>query len=119
LQAEPGGFATLTSFPLQQNGTGGLSPDQAKIDLAPMKASQCESLSQLAEESRSGESVILWEQQWSLAGETSAVRMQRKSEVFGETASLLTVINRRCLNVSGMGDTTLFDAIAGSLRPLP
>lgn len=119
IQAEPGGFATLTSFPLGQNGTGGLSPDQAKIDLAPAKPSQCESLSQLVEEARKGESVILWEQQWSLAGEIPAVRMHRKSDVFGESASLLTVINRHCVNVSGMGDTALFDAIVTSLRPFP
>jgi len=119
LQAEPGGLASFTSFPLLQHGTGGLSPSQAKIDLAPIKPSQCKSLSQLVEEARQEESVILWEQQWSLAEDIPAVRMQRNSEVFGESALLLTVINSHCINVSGMGDTALFDAIIASLRPSP
>jgi hypothetical protein len=29
------------------------------------------------------------------------------------------VVNGRCLRLAGMGDTSLFDAIATSLRPAP
>lgn len=119
VQGEPGWTAILTSFPLEKDGRGGLDPDQAKIDLLPTKPYECGTLQQLVEQVHNGEGEILWEQQWLLVGETPAVRMQRQSEVAGEVALLLTVINGRCLTLAGYGDTSLFDAISTSLRPNP
>jgi hypothetical protein len=107
----------LTSFPLEQPGRGGLGADQAKIDLLPAEPNQCMSLQQLVEEVRNGGGKILWEQQWLLAEGIPAVRMQIDGDVFGESAVLLTAVNERCLRLAGMGDTSLFDAIATSLRP--
>lgn len=119
LAGEAGETTILTSFPLEQPGRGGLGADQAKIDLLPAKPNQCRSLQQLVDEVRNGGGEILWEQQWLLAEGTPAVRMQIGSDVFGESAVLLTVVNGRCLRLAGMGDTSLFDAIATSLRPVP
>jgi hypothetical protein len=119
LAGEAGGTTILTSFPLEQPGRGGLDADQAKIDLLPAEPNQCESLQQLVDETRSGGGKVLWEQQWLLAERTPAVRMQISSEVFGESAVLLTVIHGRCLRLAGMGDISLFDAVATSLRPVP
>jgi hypothetical protein len=119
LEGEAGGTVILTSFPLEEPGRGGLGAGQAKIDLLPAEPNQCESLQQLVEETRNGGGKILWEQQWLLAEGTPAVRMQIDSEVFGESAVLLTVIHGRCLRLAGMGDISLFDAAATSLRPVP
>jgi hypothetical protein len=117
LTGEAGGTTILTSFPLEQPGRGGLGAGQAKIDLLPAEPNRCISLQQLVEEVRNGGGKILWEQQWLLADGTPAVRMQIGSDVFAESAVLLTVVNGRCLRLAGMGDTSLFDAIATSLRP--
>jgi hypothetical protein len=119
LTGEAGGTTILTSFPLEQPGRGGLGAGQAKIDLLPAEPNRCISLQQLVEDVRNGGGKILWEQQWLLADGTPAVRMQIGSDVFGESAVLLTVVNGRCLRLAGMGDTSLFDAIATSLRPAP
>jgi hypothetical protein len=116
---EAGGTVILTSFPLEQPGRGGLGADQAKIDLLPATPNECASLQSLVEEVHSGGGKILWEQQWLLAEGIPAVRMQIGSDVFGESTVLLTRINGRCLRLAGMGDTSLFDAIATSLRPAP
>lgn len=119
LTGEAGGTTILTSFPLEQPGRGGLEADQAKIDLLPAEPNQCSSLQQLVEEVRNGGGKILWEQQWLLAEGIPAARIQIGSDAFGESAVLLTVVNGRCLRMAGMGDTSLFDAIATSLRPAP
>ncbi len=117
VKAEPGWLAILSSFPLNQDGAGGVRSDQAKVDLAPTKPYECNSLQQLKANAYKGEGEIVWEQRWRLAGDTPAVRMQMIDEAFGTTGLLLTVINGRCLNVAGYGDLSSFDAIAGSLRP--
>jgi hypothetical protein len=62
---------------------------------------------------------VLWEECWEFADNVPAVRMQVKGEVGGEMALLLTVINGRSLRLAGYGDTSLFDAIARTLRPIP
>jgi hypothetical protein len=119
LKGEPGETAILTSFPWENPGRGGLGAGQAKIDLLPAKPNECTSLQDLVEEVRNGEGKILWEQQWMLAEGIPAVRMQVDSDVFGESAVLLTVIHGHCLRLAGMGDTSLFNAVATSLRPSP
>lgn len=119
-QGDPGGPVTLTSFPLGNEGHGGLSADQAKIDLLPAKPGECSTLQQLVDDTRS-QAKIPREEQWLLGGVLPAVRMQIQNDVngvYGESALLLTVINGRCLRVSGLGDLSQFDAIAASLRPL-
>jgi hypothetical protein len=125
IQATPGWLAIITSFdPTGAPGIGGVPPDKAKVDLAPDKPGQSKSLEELVAEvyaqARNREVLeVLWEECWELAENVPAVRMQVKGEVGGEMALLLTVINGRSLRLAGYGDTSLFDAIACTLRPTP
>jgi len=115
----------ITSFdPASAPGTGGVPPDKAKVDLVPDKPDRSKSLEELVAEiytqARNREVLeVLWEECWELADNVPAVRMQVKGEVGGEMALLLTVINGRSLRLAGYGDTSLFDAIARTLRPIP
>ncbi len=125
IQATPGWLVVITSFdPAGAPGIGGVPPDKAKVDLAPDKPGQTKSLEELVAEvyteARNREVLeVLWEECWELAKNVPAVRMQVKGQVGGEMALLLTVLNGRSLRLAGYGDTSLFDGIARTLRPIP
>ena len=125
IRATPGWLVIITSFdPASAPGTGGVPPDKAKVDLAPDKPGQTKSLEELVAEvytqARNREVLeVLWEECWELAENVPAVRIQVKGEVGGEMALLLTVLNGRSLRLAGYGDTSLFDGIARTLRPIP
>jgi hypothetical protein len=125
IRATPGWLVIITSFdPASAPGIGGVPPDKAKVDLVPDKPDRSKSLEELVAEiytqARNREALeVLWEECWELADNVPAVRMQVKGEVGGEMALLLTVINGRSLRLAGYGNTSLFDAIACTLRPIP
>jgi len=125
IRATPGWLVIITSFdPASAPGMGGVPPDKAKVDLVPDKPDRSKLLEELVAEiytqARNQEVLeVLWEECWELADNVPAVRMQVKGEVGGEMALLLTVINGRSLRLAGYGDTSLFDAIARTLRPVP
>jgi hypothetical protein len=122
IQATPGWLVVITSFdPAGAPGIGGVPPDKAKVDLAPDKPGQTKSLEELVAEvyAQARNREVLWEECWELAENVAAVRMQVKGKVDGEMALLLTVLNGRSLRLAGYGDTSLFDAIARTLRPTP
>ncbi len=111
-------MTVLTSLPVSELGQGGVGANEAKVDVAPMKPSECGSLQELVNVVRREDGQTLWEQEWLLTAEIPAVRLQRHSEL-GDTAILLTVIRGSCLDIVGYGDTDLFNAIVASLRPSP
>ncbi|MCX7682241.1 MAG: hypothetical protein N2508_09825 [Anaerolineae bacterium] len=107
IEAEPGWRVVLRS------------PDgNSKIDLLPDKPHESKTLDEMVTRARSGEAEILCEERWALAGGIPAVRMQARGEL-GEIAVLYVVINGRSLGMAGYFDTSLFDAIARTLRPIP
>jgi dipeptidyl aminopeptidase/acylaminoacyl peptidase len=95
------------------------SPDgNSKIDLLPDKLRESKTLDEMVTRARSGEAEILCEERWQLAGGIPAVRMQTRGEL-GEASVLLVVINGRSLKMYGYFDTSPFDAIARTIRPVP
>ncbi len=47
VQAQASGVTVLTSLPVSELGKGGVGANQAKVDVAPMKPSECGSLQEL------------------------------------------------------------------------
>ncbi|NLG49212.1 MAG: hypothetical protein GX552_03755, partial [Chloroflexi bacterium] len=72
----------------------------------------------LIDEAETEASRVVSQEQWTLAGNVPATRLQIESEAAGEVVLLLTVINGRDLVLVGYGDLTQFDEIARTLRPL-
>ena len=98
----------------------GLRRDQDRypvVDDAPTIGKSL-SLCELIDEVETEASRVVSQEQWTLAGNVPATRLQIESEAAGEVALLLTVINGRDLVLVGYGDLTQFDEIARTLRPL-
>lgn len=124
ISSRPGWLVSLTSFDPQAVGPrGGITPEQCKIDLAPDKMGQTKTLEELAAEAKAGDGSVpvqvLREEQWRLAEDIPAIRLDTEWDSLPKTAILLAVINGRSLRLAGYGDLSLFDAIAHTLRPVP
>lgn len=118
VQAVPGGATMLTNFDLNATpGRGGLGAGQTKIDIVrePWGAQPLEEM--VAHVGRDG-TAVLRRERWTLASDLPAERLQVRSEVGGEMALVLTVIEGHSLLLQGYGDLGPFDAIARTLRPL-
>jgi|GEM_PF-904360 len=118
-----GAVAVLTSFEPDEAGHGGIAADQTKIDIlvvdeVPEDQSELQALQDLIDEAETEASRVVRQEQWPLAGDLPATRLQIESESVGEVALLLTVMHGRDLVLAGYGDLTRFDEIACTLRPL-
>jgi hypothetical protein len=120
-QGEQGGFAMLYSYqPNPNDGGEGIAEGKSKMDFILLPAGTTLD-SAVSDQKRQQEpavepTVIEREERITLLSGVQAVRLQVNSTRIGETPVLFADINGRVLMIVGYGDSSLFDAIVGTLR---
>jgi hypothetical protein len=113
--------AVLTSWEPVEGGGEGIPPDGTKVDVtvfkaevANLEAAVAERRQQLAAEPPAP--IILSEEAWSLAGGLPTLRWRLQSERAGESTEVITVINRKTVLITGLGNLALAEAVARTLQ---
>jgi hypothetical protein len=114
--------ATIYSFAPGQGGSEGIPPGASKMDILVNKngASTLQEALELRKREFAGgdlEQKILSEEVWTLAGGLQAARLHVSSR-FGESVEVISALKGNTILLGGVGDFTLLDAIARTLRPL-
>ncbi len=107
----------LTSFEPEENGQGGIDPDQTKIDFVPEEGSVEERAAAQREAIEEGGGEIRQDVDFELPGGYSAVRIQYAMEDGQEQVVVITEVEDQPLLIAGYGNLLLFDQIINTLRP--
>jgi hypothetical protein len=114
--------ATISSWQQVGPGTDGIPDDGTKLDVVVMKTNVSnagEAIAQRRQEITNGEmpASILSDTDFPLPGGLTARRWEIQN-AFGRGIEITTVIDGHTIILGGLGDETLIDAIAGTLRLL-
>lgn len=114
---QPGATVILWSEPMAGPGGDGIPPGVAKIEITVMPPTG-QTLDQLVALQKEGllaaNGRVLEESRSATAGGLEIARL--RTAAFGEALTLITLINARPVYVTGFGDLSRFEAVAGSLR---
>jgi hypothetical protein len=113
---------SVFSWPPGDAGIEGIPEGGAKVDVTVFASDAGDLEEALAERRQQittsdAQSTILAEEEWTLAGGLTGVRLHVES-VFGESVELVTKLDGKVVIVGGLGDFDLFDQIARTLRPI-